>query len=166
MDDTFVIQKEIHKQDFLQHINSVDPAIQFTVENNKEDDAIPFLDTIVKQEADGNPSLCTENLNIPTHRAQTVCSNPELLCTEKAHLRKALTQCKYPKWALDKVVKRLYKPSSELSDEANNQGTVGAQPTTNEVKNQGSHCYTLYTRSLWKYQKYLWKVWHTDPLQR
>ena len=26
-DDTFVIQKEIHKQDFLQHINSVDPAI-------------------------------------------------------------------------------------------------------------------------------------------
>ena len=39
--DTFVIHKEIHKQDFLQHINSVDPAIQFTVENNKEDGTTP-----------------------------------------------------------------------------------------------------------------------------
>ena len=37
VDDTFVIQKEENKQNFLQHINSVDPAIQFTVENNKED---------------------------------------------------------------------------------------------------------------------------------
>ena len=34
VDDTFVIQKEIHKQDFLQHINSVDPTIQFREENN------------------------------------------------------------------------------------------------------------------------------------
>ena len=57
VDDTFVIQKEIQKQDFLQHINSVIPVIQFTVENNKEDGAIPFLDTIVKPEADGNLSI-------------------------------------------------------------------------------------------------------------
>ena len=35
VDNTHVIHKEIHKQDFLQHINTVDPAIQFTVENNK-----------------------------------------------------------------------------------------------------------------------------------
>ena len=34
---------------------------------------------------------------------KTVCSNPELLHIEMDHLRKALTQCKYPKWALDKV---------------------------------------------------------------
>ena len=56
--DTFVIQKEVNKQDFLQHIDSVDPAIQFTVENNEEDGAIPFLDTIVKPEADGNVYHC------------------------------------------------------------------------------------------------------------
>ena len=41
VDDTFVIQKEVNKQNFLQHINSVDQAIQFTVENNKEDGATP-----------------------------------------------------------------------------------------------------------------------------
>ena len=62
VDDTFVIQKEVNKQDFLQHINSVDPAIRFTVENNKEDGDI-FLDTIVKPEADGSlPLLYTGNL--------------------------------------------------------------------------------------------------------
>ena len=57
VDDTSVIQKEENKQNFLQHINSVDLAIQFTVENNKEDGAIPFLDTIVKPETDGKLSI-------------------------------------------------------------------------------------------------------------
>ena len=82
-----------------------------------------------------------------THRAQTVCNNPELLCKEIAHLRKALTQCKYPKWSLDKVVKRLNKPSREVSDGANNQGTTGAQATTNEVKTKG-HIVIPYTQGL------------------
>ena len=54
---TFVIHKEVNKQDFLQHINSVDPALRFTVEDNKEDGPIPFLDTIVKPEADGSLSI-------------------------------------------------------------------------------------------------------------
>ena len=126
VDDTFIIQKEVNKQDFLQHINSVDPAIQFTVENNKEDGAIPFLDTIVKPEADESLSITVYRkpthtdqylwwdsyhhlsakfslINTLTLRAKTVSSNPELLCKEMDHLRKTLTQCKYPKWALDVV---------------------------------------------------------------
>ena len=68
VDDTFVIQKESDKQDFLQHINSVDPAIQYTVENNKEDGAIPFLDTIEKPEADENLSITVYRK--PTHTDQ------------------------------------------------------------------------------------------------
>ena len=83
----------------------------------------------------------------PTHRAQTVCSNPVLLCKEKAHLRNALPQCKHPKWALDKVEKRLNKPSQEVNDGANNQGTGGAQPVTDEVKSKG-HLVILYTQGL------------------
>ena len=55
--DTFVIQKEVNKQGFLQHINSVDPAIKFTVEDNKEDGSISFLDTIVKPEENGGLSI-------------------------------------------------------------------------------------------------------------
>ena len=67
MDDTFVIHKEANKQDFLQHINSVDPAIKFTVED-KEDGSIPFLDTIVKPEADGSLSITVYKK--PTHTDQ------------------------------------------------------------------------------------------------
>ena len=118
------------KQGFLQHINSVDPAIRFTVEDNKEDGSIPFFDTIVKPEADGTLSITVYRkpthtdqylqwdshhhlsakfsvIHTLSHRVTTVCSKPELLQQEKDHLRKALTKCKYPKWALDKVEKRL-----------------------------------------------------------
>ena len=115
VDDTFVIHKEVNKQGFLQHINSVDPAIKFTVEDNKEDGSIPFLDTIVKPEADGTLSITVYRtpthtdqylqwdshhhllakfsvIHTLSHRATTVCSNPELLQQEKDHLRKALTK--------------------------------------------------------------------------
>ena len=75
MDDIFVIQKEIHKQDFLQHIDSVNPAIQFTVENNKEDGAIPFLDTIVKPEADEKLYHCVQE-TYPHWLVPTVGQSP------------------------------------------------------------------------------------------
>ena len=126
-----------------------------------------FLDTIVKPGADGTLSIIVYRkpthtdqylwwdhhhhlsakisvIHTLSHRAQTVCSNPELLHKEKAYLRNALTQCKYHKWALDKVERRLSIPSREDSDRANNQGTTGAQPATNEVKTKG-HIVILYT---------------------
>ena len=101
VDDIFVIHK-VNKQDFLQHINSVDPTIRFTVEDNKKDGFIPFLDTIVKPEADGSLSITVYRkptdtdqylqwdshhhlsakfsvINTLSHRAKTVCSRPELL---------------------------------------------------------------------------------------
>ena len=157
VDDTFVIHKRANKQGFLQHINSVDPAIKFTVEDNKEDGSIPFLDTIVKPEVDGSLSITVYRkpthtdrylqwdshhnlsakfsvINALSHRAQTVCSNPELLKQEKEHLRKALTKCKYPKWALDKVEKRLNKPSSEAIDGVSNQGTNSTPAATRKLR--------------------------------
>ena len=166
VDDTFVIHKEVNKQGFIQNINSVDPAIKFTVKDNKEDGSIPFLDTIVKPEADGTLSITVYRKTTHTdqywqwdshhhlsakfsvihtlsHRASTVCSKPELLQQEKDHLRKALTKCKYPKWALDKVEKRLNKSIRQATDG----GTTGAQPATNEVKNKG-HIVIPYTQGL------------------
>ena len=166
VDDTFVIHKKVNKQGFLQHINSVDPAIKFTVEDNKEDGSIPFLDTIVKTEAGGTLSITVYRkpthtdqylqwdshhhlsakfsvIHTLTHRASTVCSKPELLQQEKDHLRKALTKCKYPKWALDKGEKRLNKSTRQTTDG----GTTSAQPATNEVKNKG-HIVIPYTQGL------------------
>ena len=141
MDDAWVVQREENKQSFLQHINSVDPATKFTVENNKEDEAIPFLDTIVKPEADGKLSITVYRkpnhtdqylqwdshhhlstkysvINTLTQRAKTVCHKPELLQKEMEHLRKDLTHCKYPKLALDRMEKRLTEPASEVNDRA------------------------------------------------
>ena len=68
VEDTFVIHKEANKQGFLQHINSVEPAIRFTVEDNKEDGSIPFLDSIVKPEVDGSLSITVYRK--PTHTDQ------------------------------------------------------------------------------------------------
>ena len=65
MDDTFVTQKEDHKQNFLEYIKSVDLPIKFTVEDNKDDGAIPFLDTTVKPEASGRLSITVYRK--PTH---------------------------------------------------------------------------------------------------
>ena len=76
MDDTFVIQKEVNKQNFLQHINSVDPAIQFAVENNKEDGAIPFLDTTVKPEVDGSLSITVYRKPTHTKPVSTMGKSP------------------------------------------------------------------------------------------
>ena len=63
------------------------------------------------------------------------------------HLRKALTHSKYPKWALDRVERRLTKHTSEDSNDAHNQGTAGTKPTTNEVKTMG-HIVIPYTQGV------------------
>ena len=76
-------------------------------------------------------------------------NKPELLQREMEHLRKALTYCKYPKWALDRVEKRLTKPTSEANERAEGQGITGTQPTTNEVKTK-CHIVTPYTQGLGK----------------
>ena len=54
MDDMWVIQKQAHKQGFLDHMNSIDPAIRFTLEGNQANGAIPFLDTLVTPLADNS----------------------------------------------------------------------------------------------------------------
>ena len=104
------------------------------MEDNKEDGAIPFFDTIVKSEADGKLSIIVyrkpihteqylqwdshHHINTLTHGAKTVCNKAELLQKEMEQLRKALTHCKYPKWALDRVERRPTKPTSEVNNGA------------------------------------------------
>ena len=54
VDDTFVIQEEQHQEEFLQHINSIDPNIKFTAETTRADGSMPFLDTLVTPQSDGS----------------------------------------------------------------------------------------------------------------
>ena len=72
-----------------------------------------------------------------------MCSNPELLQKEKEHLRKALTKCNYPKWALDKVEKRLNRSSRKV----NNGGNNNAQSANHGVHSKG-HIVIPYTQGL------------------
>ena len=117
VDDTWVIQQQATKQVFLAYINSIYPAIQFTVKGDQDNGAIPFLDSLVTPQADhclfitvyckpthtdqylqwdSNHNLAAKYsvIGTLTHRANTVCMTPELLNEELEHLREALAKCK------------------------------------------------------------------------
>ena len=65
VDDTFVVIESSRKEEFLDHINNLDPHIQFTTENAKPDGSLPFLDTLVHKQPDD--SLLTSVYRKPTH---------------------------------------------------------------------------------------------------
>ena len=104
----------------------MDPHIQFTTEDAKPDGSLPFLDTLVQKQPDN--SLLTSVyrklthtdlylqwdshhhlsakysvINILRHRAKTVFSNHHLLKEEEDHLNMALSNCRYPAWALNRA---------------------------------------------------------------
>ena len=106
--DTFVIQHQSHKEEFLRHINSVSPSIQFTVEESKNDGSMPFLDTIITPITDGTfnigvyrkptntdmylPRDSNHNLSAKysvmstlTDREHTICSTLQLPKSELHH---------------------------------------------------------------------------------
>ena len=68
VDDTFVIQQESQKEEFLQHINQVDSSIKFTIKEAGPDGSMPFLDFLITQKDDG--TLTTKVYRKPTHTDQ------------------------------------------------------------------------------------------------
>ena len=65
VDDIFVVIESSRKEEFLDHINNMDPHIQFTTDDAKPDGSLPFLDTIVLIQPDN--SLLTSVYRKPTH---------------------------------------------------------------------------------------------------
>ena len=68
LDDIWVIQQQFSKQEFLDHINSIDPAIKFTIEGTQGNGAIPFLDTLIIPQIDNSLSITVYHK--PTHTDQ------------------------------------------------------------------------------------------------
>ena len=126
VDDTSTIICTAHKESFLKHLNSIDDHIQFISEDSRPDGSMPFFDILIIPNQDG--SLSTTVYRKPTHtdlylqwdshhtvsakysvvgslyhRAETICSSPQLLQEEEKHLQKALHRCKYPAWSLNRV---------------------------------------------------------------
>ena len=61
-------QKRVHQKKFLELINSINPCIQLTVEETRQDDSIPFLDNLVMPEP--GRTLSTAVYRMPTHTDQ------------------------------------------------------------------------------------------------
>ena len=151
VDDTCVVIDSARKEEFLKHINNIDPHMQFTTKDTKADGSIPFLDTIMIPQPDN--SLLTSVYRKPTHtdlylqwdshhhlsakfsviytikhRARTVCSNHHLLKEEEYHLIKTLRRCKYPAWALNRVNIKQNKNTTKQGTNKNKNNTSSKKP--------------------------------------
>ena len=54
VDDTFTIIKKASRDSFQEHLNSIDSNIQFSSEETRRDGSMPFLDTLITPQKDGN----------------------------------------------------------------------------------------------------------------
>ena len=125
VDDTHTKLKKHHAQEFTDFLNSIDPDIKFTTEE-EENRSLSFLDTLTSVKPDG--SLKVSIYRKATHtdqylsflsnhplqhkigviqtlynRAETVITEDEDLKQEIEHIDSALRRCEYPPWALEKV---------------------------------------------------------------
>ena len=154
MDGTFVINKAEHSQDLLQHINSQDPHIQFTVEPTQQG-SLPFLDTLVTIQPDNTfnttvyrkPTHTDQYLhwdsnhhitakqsvyNTLAHRAKTVSSTQENLNKELTHIKTALHCCQFPPWALNQWQHKFNQPQPPAAPATSNN-------TNNNSSNNNKH---------------------------
>ena len=147
VDDTFVILKKAHKEEFLTHINSVDNNIQFTTEEPGPDGSLPFLDILISPDKDGR--LKTSVYRKPTHMdqyllwdshhpisykysvvgtlyhmAKTISSNNQGLQQEEDHLNRALGNCNYPRWALNRVRIKMNNPAQKKKNKNTQQNNT------------------------------------------
>ena len=160
MDDTWVIQKQAYKQAFLDHINSIDLAIKFTVEGIQGNGAISFIDTLVTPLADNSLSFKVYKkpthtdqylqwdshhslsakysvIGTLTHRAKVVYSDPDILQSEINHLRRVLGRCNYPHWDISKVQHKVL---------SNNQEETTNSPSTNPSNNNNNPAISIQSR--------------------
>ena len=136
VDDTFTILDRDSVNNFLQHLNSQQPSMRFTVEA-ENDSKIAFLDTSVSREPDGR--LTTSVYRKPrTHtdqylaydsyhpqsvkcgiveclhdRASCLVTKPSVISKEKKHLSSVLVSNGYPPSFVQKITKTRTVPRRE-----------------------------------------------------
>ena len=65
------------------------------------------------------------------HRANTISSSPELLQKEEQHLKKVLTRCKYPDWAINRVKIKMRTPAQ--SNKQKNKSCINGNQKQNYI---------------------------------
>ena len=128
----------------------------FTCEEQREDGSLPFLDVLVIPKEDGSLNSTVfrkathtdlylqwdSHHTLPSkysvvgtllHRANTICSEPQLLRQEEDHLYKALSTCKYPTWALNRINMKIRNPNT------NGNNTKQKKPGTDNIQKPHIH---------------------------
>ena len=80
------------------------------------------------------------------HRAQTICSSPQLLQQEEKYLKKAFQKCKYPVWALNRVMIKTKGSANEKRRDTTRTG----QSNNNQKPYMVVPCYKGLSESLKK----------------
>ena len=115
VDDTITILDQNSVDNFLQHLNSQQPTIHFTMET-ENNNTIPFLDTSVTRDSDGLLTTIVYTYRKPTHtdqylaydshhphgivkglydRAKHLITRPSVISKEKKHLSSVLVSNGY-----------------------------------------------------------------------
>ena len=114
MDNTFTILDREDVDDFLQHLNSQQPSIRFTMETEK-DIKLAFLDTAVLREPDGR--LTTSVYRKPTHTDQYLAYDSH----HPQSVKRGIVKCLYER------AKRLVTKPSIISEEKKRLSSVLAE---------------------------------------
>ncbi len=117
VDDTFVVIREEHIDEFTTHINNISPTIKFTMER-EENNQLAMLDTLIHRKEDGSTKITIYRKPTHTdqyllmdshhplqhklgvvrtlmHRAETIVTEEEDKGLEIEKIRKALEVCGY-----------------------------------------------------------------------
>ena len=146
VDGTFVILQTTEVNRFFDHLNNVDPNINFTIEL-EQDDKLAFLDVLVMRTQDGK--LATKVHRKTTHtnrylnyqsahsieqkqrvvmnlynRAQSLITKSTDWKKEKSFLSHMLTENDYPKWFIQKALKKKAQAQAKLQEEKRHIGLV------------------------------------------
>ena len=158
-----MVIQSAHKKSFIEHINSIDHRIQFTMEDCEIDGSMPFWKLCLHPNQMAVSALqCIEYpprltflqwdshhtipakysvVNILHYRAWTVFNL--LLLQNEEHLQKVLTESKYPASALNTVKMKINASTSQ--DKNHRRGNICANVTSNSQR-----CYmvVLYAKGL------------------
>ena len=163
VDDILEIIPRGSTQALTDHLNQADPtnSTKFTHEEETEG-KIPFLDTLICRKEDGSVKLqvhrkkthTDQYLNFtsqhPLHQKlgviRTLLDRKEAILTEEAHnkeeedkIKNALSQCGYPKWAVEKV-------KNQMTEKIKNKGRKKRITKTKVMGWWSFHTYQVFLK--------------------
>ena len=155
----------LQKQNNFDSVDKLSPVsnMAYSCEEQREDGSLPFLDVLVIPKEDGSLNSTVfrkathtdlylqwdSHHTLPSkysvvgtllHRANTICSEPQLLRQEEDHLYKALSTCNYPTWALNRIKMKIKNSNT------NKNNTKHKKPGTDNI--QKPHITVPYQRGL------------------